>query len=231
MTKRTAAVVFAVNQAAKRPAPPKPSAFYNEDDDDDDDEAAVLIDDPTYALTVSTAAAARRILDPITQAQTLHREGNVLATAGRFAEALSRWTSALAIDLPVAATTTSTTTATTTIGDSALEETTASAWAKNIRGRLRESCAQAHMQRDEWFLAVKQASAATEILPKWAVAWQTLGRAQLGFGEPALAVTSFETAFELDDGMIDVLEEDLPRANEAVRTLAAEGLTHARLEV
>ncbi|KAI8590223.1 hypothetical protein BDZ88DRAFT_451332 [Geranomyces variabilis] len=224
MTKRTAAVVFAVNKAAKRPAPSKHSAFDNEDDDDD--EAAVLTDDPTYALTVSaaaTATAARRILDPITQAQTLHREGNVLATAGRFAEALSRWTLALTIDLPV-------TTTTTTSGDSALRESTALAPAKSIRGRLRESCAQAHMQRDEWFLAVKQAIAATEILPKWAVAWQTLGRAQLGFGEPALAVKSFETALELDDGMDDVRNDDLLGAQEAVRTLAAEGLTHARLD-
>ncbi|KAJ3146235.1 hypothetical protein HDU89_006376 [Geranomyces variabilis] len=228
MTKRTAAVVFAVHKAAKRPAPSKHSAFDNEDgdDDNDDDGAAVLIDDPTYALTVSTAAtatAARRILDPITQAQTLHREGNVLAIAGRFAEALSRWTLALTIDLPL-------TTTTTTSGDSGLEESTALAPARNIRGRLRESCAQAHMQRDEWFLAVKQAIAATEILPKWAVAWQTLGRAELGFGEPALAVKSFERALELDDGMNDVRKDDLPRAQEAVRTLAAEGLTHARLD-
>ncbi|KAJ3166416.1 hypothetical protein HDU88_003284 [Geranomyces variabilis] len=224
MTKRTAAVVFAVNKAAKRPSLSKHSAFDNEDDDDN--EAAVLIDDPTYALTVSTATTATvagRILDPITQAQTLHREGNVLAIAGRFAEALSRWTLALTIDLPVTATTTSS-------SDSGLEESTALAPAKNIRGRLRESCAQAHMQRDEWFLAVKQAIAATEILPKWAVAWQTLGRAQLGFGEPALAVKSFERALELDDGMDEVRKDDLPGAQEAVRTLAAEGLTHARLD-
>ncbi|KAJ3149340.1 hypothetical protein HDU86_006975 [Geranomyces michiganensis] len=216
MIKRTAAVTFAVNPAAKKRTTSKVSGF-DSDDAGSDGDSAQLIDDPTYALTIPTASttAARRILDPTTQALTLQREGNILATAGRFAEALSRWTSALAIDLPTA------------IDNSAGKPTAAA----NIRARLRESCAQAHMQRDEWFLAVKQASAATEMLPAWADAWQTLGRAQLGFGEPALAVRSFEAALELDDRMDDVREDDLPRAQEAVRTLAAKGLSHARLDM
>ncbi|TPX55452.1 hypothetical protein PhCBS80983_g05304 [Powellomyces hirtus] len=197
----------------------KPLALENDDEDDSNYGTAgastSLIDDPTYSQQQKKGV--RLLLDPTAQFRTLRREGDFLASAGRFAEALSRWTQALSID-PTAAQTAS-----------ASSDSSPFDAAREI-GTLRESRAQAFMERDEWFLAVKEAEHALEVLPTWAIGWQTLGRAQLGFGEPTLSLESFDKALELNPAFDEVRDLDLPNARKALELLQKEGLTHARLD-
>lgn len=91
--------------------------------------------------------------------------------------------------------------------------------------------AQAFMERGEWFEAVKEAEKVVGLLPEWSIGWQTLGRAQLGFGEPKLALASFEKASEIDGEFREVVDEDIPFAKSLVQKLEEEGLEHARLDL
>ncbi|KAG0470968.1 hypothetical protein HPP92_015514 [Vanilla planifolia] len=57
--------------------------------------------------------------------------------------------------------------------------------------------AQILLELGETWNAIKSATRATELDPAWAEAWITLGRAQLNFGEPDMAIDSFDKALVL----------------------------------
>ncbi|KAI8827020.1 uncharacterized protein EV422DRAFT_22340 [Fimicolochytrium jonesii] len=192
------------------------SAF---DDPDDEQNGNSFLDDPTYSL--ARAGSAPLLVDPATQFRKLTKEGSTLAEAGRYADALSRWSQALSLV-------------------DSLSKSLQTALKFNVpleTSYLREMRAQTFMARREWFRAVKEAEEVVKVLPEWVVGWQTLGRAQMGFGEPALAVTSFQRVLDQESGKEDELEtirevreEDMPFAKRMVEKLKEEGLLHARVE-
>lgn len=65
------------------------------------------------------------------------------------------------------------------------------------RAILHEQKAQVLLEVGEAWNALKAATRATELEPKWAEAWVTLGRAQLNFGEPDSAIESFDRALSI----------------------------------
>ncbi|KAL3641206.1 hypothetical protein CASFOL_016174 [Castilleja foliolosa] len=65
------------------------------------------------------------------------------------------------------------------------------------RAVLHEQKAQILLELGDAWSALKAATRATELEPRWAEAWITLGRAQLNFGEPDCAVESFDKALAI----------------------------------
>ncbi|XP_002284637.3 uncharacterized protein LOC100241993 [Vitis vinifera] len=62
---------------------------------------------------------------------------------------------------------------------------------------LHEQKAQVLLEIGDAWNALKAATRATELEPSWAEAWITLGRAQLNFGEPDIAIKSFDRALAI----------------------------------
>ncbi|EYU32490.1 hypothetical protein ABFS82_03G094300 [Erythranthe guttata] len=62
---------------------------------------------------------------------------------------------------------------------------------------LHEQKAQVLLELGEAWTALKAATRATELEPKWGEAWITLGRAQLNYGEPDCAIESFDKALAI----------------------------------
>ncbi|ONK57981.1 uncharacterized protein A4U43_C09F6420 [Asparagus officinalis] len=65
------------------------------------------------------------------------------------------------------------------------------------RAILHEQKAQVLLEMGDSWSALKAATRASELEPLWAEAWITLGRAQLNYGEPDLAIKSFDKALEI----------------------------------
>eukprot|EP00731_Ephydatia_muelleri_P018031 Em0011g71a len=80
--------------------------------------------------------------------------------------------------------------------------------------------AQVLLQLDEVFPAVKCAERAVELNPTWSIGRQTLGRAQLGFGEVEMALINFEKALHLDP-LNEEAKEDLRWSVQLVKEKAA----------
>lgn len=72
---------------------------------------------------------------------------------------------------------------------------------------LQEQRAQVLLELGNPWPAVQAATRATELEPSWGTAWVTLARAQLNYGEPAMAVRSLQNAVRLQAGDLDVLKE------------------------
>ena len=72
-----------------------------------------------------------------------------------------------------------------------------------------EMKAQALISLHEWVPSIKCSSECVRLQPTWWVAHQTLGRAQMGLGEVAMAVRSFETALHLNPDNEELRKEDL----------------------
>ncbi|KAL9331018.1 hypothetical protein ACSQ67_000628 [Phaseolus vulgaris] len=109
-------------------------------------------------------------------ANEFQAQGDKLAMDGKYQEALSKWEAALALapDVPI----------------------------------LHEQKAQILLEIGDTWNALKAATRATELDPSWAevgfcamsmldLAWVTLGRTQLNFGEPDNAIESFDRALAL----------------------------------
>jgi len=95
--------------------------------------------------------------------------GNAAAASGEYSTALRHWDAALAQrPLPQAA------------------------------AVLHEQKAQCYLEVGAHWDAVRSATVATELRSDWPFGWLTLGRAQLQFGEPELAVRSFSEVLKLD---------------------------------
>ncbi|XP_020573722.1 tetratricopeptide repeat protein 33 [Phalaenopsis equestris] len=62
------------------------------------------------------------------------------------------------------------------------------------KAKLHEQKAQVLLEIGDTWNALKAAARATELEPAWSEAWITLGRAQLNFGEPGMAIESFDKA-------------------------------------
>ncbi|KND02320.1 uncharacterized protein SPPG_02794 [Spizellomyces punctatus DAOM BR117] len=201
--KRPASVAFSVKRSRKTRnvlgTPTRSCLPFTPANDDTDEDVQPFIDDPTYSLTTHKH---KLLLDPLTQFRTLYNEGSFLASEGRYAEALSRWSQALTL-----------------VTDSL-----------NVRevAQVHEMRAQVHLERTEWFEAVKAAETASQLCPQWAEAWQTLGRAQMAFGEPVLAAQSFEHCLCIDSSLTEVVEEELTFARDIAKRLREKGLEHAR---
>ncbi|XP_078657097.1 tetratricopeptide repeat protein 33-like [Branchiostoma floridae x Branchiostoma belcheri] len=73
---------------------------------------------------------------------------------------------------------------------------------------LHEMKAQAYMEVHEVFPAVQAAEKAVTSDPRWWVAYQTLGRAQLGLGDLKLAISNFSKAIHLNPACSKELWED-----------------------
>ncbi|XP_069740080.1 tetratricopeptide repeat protein 33 [Narcine bancroftii] len=82
---------------------------------------------------------------------------------------------------------------------------------------LYEMKAQVLMILNEVFQAVQAAETAVRLKPQWWEARQTLGRTQLGLGEVALALRSFQEALHMFPAATSLWEEDLPWALEVRR--------------
>ncbi|XP_077137551.1 tetratricopeptide repeat protein 33 [Ranitomeya variabilis] len=72
-----------------------------------------------------------------------------------------------------------------------------------------EMKAQSLLFLQEIFPAVQAAETAVSRDPKFVEAWQTLGRAQLGLGEIAMAIRSFQIAIHICPSNTELWEEDL----------------------
>ncbi|XP_063962862.1 tetratricopeptide repeat protein 33-like [Lytechinus pictus] len=115
--------------------------------------------------------------DSASKSQRLKAEGETLADAGRYWEAVKKWTEAL-------------------------QYTPSNEF-------LYEMKAQVLMELHEVFPAVEAAQQATVLAPQWWVAYQTLGRAQLGLGEITMAVKSFSRAVHMNPADSALWEDDL----------------------
>ncbi|XP_071502117.1 tetratricopeptide repeat protein 33-like [Diadema antillarum] len=115
--------------------------------------------------------------DGASKSNRLRTEGETLAEAGRYWEAISKW-------------------------DEALQLTPGSA-------ELNEMKAQVLMELQEVYPAVEAAHQATTANPRWWIAHQTLGRAQLGLGEITMAIKSFSRAIHINPAERDLWESDL----------------------
>lgn len=74
---------------------------------------------------------------------------------------------------------------------------------------LHEMRAQSYLLLNEVYPAVQAAAKCTEVNPLWWVGHQTLGRAQLGLGDVAMAVKSFSRAVHLYPVDEELWKEDL----------------------
>ncbi|XP_069820868.1 tetratricopeptide repeat protein 33 [Dendropsophus ebraccatus] len=74
---------------------------------------------------------------------------------------------------------------------------------------LYEMKAQSLLCLQEIFPAVQAAETAVSRNPKFVEAWQTLGRAQLGLGEIAMAIRSFQIGIHICPSNMELWEEDL----------------------
>lgn len=74
---------------------------------------------------------------------------------------------------------------------------------------LHEMRAQSYLLLNEVYPAVQAAAKCTEVNPLWWVGHQTLGRAQLGLGDVAMAVKSFSRAVHLYPADEELWKEDL----------------------
>jgi|EP00802_Teleaulax_amphioxeia_P020188 tetratricopeptide (TPR) repeat protein len=80
---------------------------------------------------------------------------------------------------------------------------------------LHELQAQCYMEAGDTYAAIQAAECAVRCDAQWAPGHQTLGRAQMNFGEVEMAIASFETAVQLDpEGMAEVRDDDLPGARQ-----------------
>jgi len=80
---------------------------------------------------------------------------------------------------------------------------------------LHELQAQCYMEAGDTYAAIQAAGCAVRCDAQWAPGHQTLGRAQMNFGEVEMAIASFETAVQLDpEGMAEVRDDDLPGARQ-----------------
>ncbi|KAG6390429.1 hypothetical protein SASPL_148163 [Salvia splendens] len=74
---------------------------------------------------------------------------------------------------------------------------------------LHEQKAQVLLELGEAWNALKAATRAMKLDPGWAEAWITLGRAQLNFGEPDLAIESFDKALAIKPDSMEAKEDRL----------------------
>ena len=100
--------------------------------------------------------------------------------------------------------------------------------------------AQALLSLHEWVPSISCSSQCVRLQPTWWVGHQTLGRAQMGLGEVAMAVRSFERALHLNPGNEELRREDLEwavsllrqkqgvEAGETAESQPAAGLTKLR---
>ncbi|KAL0326120.1 UNVERIFIED_CONTAM: Tetratricopeptide repeat protein 33 [Sesamum radiatum] len=75
------------------------------------------------------------------------------------------------------------------------------------RAILHEQKAQVLLELGEAWNALKAATRATELEPRWAEAWVTLGRAQLNYGEPDCAIESFDKALALKPDSVEAKDD------------------------
>jgi len=83
--------------------------------------------------------------------------------------------------------------------------------------KLYEMKAQVLLELNELYPAVQTAELAVEKDPLWSTGYQTLGRAQISYGEIKLAVKSFSKAYHLDPSNEELLTDDLNWALELVK--------------
>ncbi|KAH6759179.1 Tetratricopeptide repeat superfamily protein [Perilla frutescens var. frutescens] len=72
---------------------------------------------------------------------------------------------------------------------------------------LHEQKAQVLLELGEAWNALKAATRATELDPRWSEAWITLGRAQLNFGEPDYAIESFDKALAIKPDSVEAKDD------------------------
>lgn len=75
-----------------------------------------------------------------------------------------------------------------------------------FRGTLYEQLAQVLMEVDQLFNAVVAAEEAVKLRPSWSVAYLTLSRAQLQWGDPDVALTSLEKGLDIDSDNSELKE-------------------------
>ncbi|KAM7449166.1 Tetratricopeptide repeat protein 33 [Porites harrisoni] len=75
--------------------------------------------------------------------------------------------------------------------------------------KLYEMKSQVLLELHELFPAIQAAEKAVSLNPQWFVAHQTLGRAQMGFGDPEMGVKSFSKAVHLQPDDLEMWTEDL----------------------
>ena len=80
-----------------------------------------------------------------------------------------------------------------------------------------EMKAQALINLHEWIVAIKAAEKSVQLRPNWWVAYQTLGRAQMGIGEVKLALRSFQVALHLNPDDDELRRDDLGWASNLLR--------------
>ena len=73
-----------------------------------------------------------------------------------------------------------------------------------------EMKSQIHLKRNQIFTAIKEAHKSIELSPNWGTGYQTLARAQLGYGELELALKNFQKCLHYEPDNTEVREEDLP---------------------
>ena len=72
-----------------------------------------------------------------------------------------------------------------------------------------EMKSQIHLKLNQVYPAIKEAHKSVELSPNWGTAYQTLARAQLGYGELDLALKNFQKCLHYEPDNTEVREEDL----------------------
>ncbi|XP_067038739.1 tetratricopeptide repeat protein 33-like [Acropora muricata] len=75
--------------------------------------------------------------------------------------------------------------------------------------KLQEMKSQVLLELHELFPALEAAEKAVSLNPCWFVAYQTLGRAQMGYGDVEMGVKSFSKAIHLNPDELEMWTEDL----------------------
>jgi len=91
-----------------------------------------------------------------------------------------------------------------------------------IRAILYEQIAQVLMEVDQLFNAVLAAEEAVKLRPQWGVAYLTLSRAQLQWGDPDVALLSLEKGLVVDPTSEEI-KESLEQIKKILRTRAERG--------
>jgi len=190
-------------------------------DSDDESELSQVFDWMDPVAIKKTAIA---LEDRASKRKRLKEEGITHAEDGRFWEAIKKWESALALSefnqihcrhRSVANGGDEEGAKAQRLKDKLDFKTSFdSSEERVLDAQLLEMKAQALMELEEIFPAVQAAEAAVLSNPIWHIAWRTLGRAQIGFGDIDIAITSFSRAIHLKPDEEEYWKEDLQWAME-----------------
>lgn len=194
------------------------ASFLESSADSDDETQLSQVFDWMDPVAVKKTAIA--LEDRASKRQRLKAEGVVLAEEGRFWEAIKKWESSLSLS-EFSQVHCQHRASLVNGGDEdkgkdeklkrreEFKDTFQPSGDRLLDAQLLEMKAQVLMELDEAFPAVQAAEAAVLSNPLWHIAWRTLGRAHIGFGDIEIAIKSFSRAIHLQPDDEETWKQDM----------------------